>query len=203
MTTGERTKQLMIDGQRALVTSSGFNNLYSLGKETQEQLFGWWKTLEPAIVGRPLKIAFENTRKIIDNFAKDVPKDIGCRRGCSFCCYQFVTLTVPEAKELAPLVKKERLHRIQGQRKWGMSDFGYNEESKCVFLGDDGACEVYEKRPLACRVVHAFDPNECERRTTGKFWYHHAMESALTLYWRAAKTYPMAELLSRYVKWKK
>jgi Fe-S-cluster containining protein len=55
---------------------------------------------------------------------------------------------------------------MEAQSNWN-SPFDYigklREETSCVFLGDDGACVVYEDRPSICRVVLvASDPELCK-----------------------------------------
>lgn len=71
--------------------------------------------------------------------------DWPCRRGCDYCCRHLAAepqLTEPEFARLAPLVTdamRERAQRLAGP------------PYECPLL-EDGACGVYEARPIACRT---------------------------------------------------
>ena len=87
---------------------------------------------------------------------KKIP--VSCFKGCSACCHLEVEITNYESQILASKAKEksidsERLAR-QSQRKlqdkiWkkGKSD----QDNRCVFLGSDEACGIYEDRPVMCR----------------------------------------------------
>ncbi len=86
------------------------------------------------------------------------PKNISCRRGCAACCRYEVEITWDEAEVLKEAVlggvaiDETRLSALaQRERKSPLwSNLG-DPESRCVFLGEDGACRVYEHRPAICR----------------------------------------------------
>ena len=97
--------------------------------------------------------------------AHDQP--LSCRRGCAGCCHFEVEITPDEAALLAVKVRagaaidRERL-RLQSARPrldpaW--SRF-FAPENRCVFLGDDDACRIYESRPAACRRLLVTTPAE-------------------------------------------
>lgn len=104
---------------------------------------------------------------------------IRCHAGCSACCRQVVTITIPEAMViLEPIFKdpmKKRLYlkyvlpKVQEQCEMathpGMNTSRwFTEEIPCIWLdGPSGKCKVYEQRPAACRV-HAVvsDPEQCK-----------------------------------------
>lgn len=83
--------------------------------------------------------------------------DIPCKRGCSACCYLAVDITDDEAELLAEIV--EGGHEIDREllREQYPADtltkFGSlaRDRRRCVFLGKDEACSIYESRPAACR----------------------------------------------------
>ena len=103
----------------------------------------------------------------------DSPKDIACRAGCSFCCHAPVAITIPEAiliantlaaecddEELAPVREKvERAH----QARAGLVGKRRNQvRHPCPMLDDEGACSIYEFRPLNCRGWNSLDVSRCE-----------------------------------------
>lgn len=81
-----------------------------------------------------------------------------CSKGCSGCCHYEVEVTRDEAAVLKERVEagfaidRERLavqaareRRSPDWRKFGSAD------NRCVFLGAEGACGIYEDRPSICR----------------------------------------------------
>jgi len=92
-----------------------------------------------------------------------------CHRGCAHCCRIWVGITQDEALLLAECVRsgsaKPAMDRLEHQRHWQSPEaFAAHplEETRCVFLGEDGSCAVYEDRPSACRaLLVASDPEFC------------------------------------------
>lgn len=95
---------------------------------------------------------------------------IACRKGCAACCHVHVTITDNEAALLLLLESEGEAvidwERVEQQAQCGTlanwASLPYAMRA-CVFLGEDGACRVYEHRPSACRrhfVVS--DPAHCD-----------------------------------------
>lgn len=94
-----------------------------------------------------------------------------CTRGCSYCCSVRVSVTVPElmlalafAREKLPTEELRRVReraRENASRTHGTTPLGYPLVD-CAFLSEDGACRVYEARPLACRREHSLDAGDCK-----------------------------------------
>lgn len=65
---------------------------------------------------------------------------LNCRRGCSACCIDDITVFEAEAENI--------------RRKY--PDFLKNdlphEVGKCAFLNEEGACRIYDARPYVCRT---------------------------------------------------
>jgi Fe-S-cluster containining protein len=81
-----------------------------------------------------------------------------CSKGCSGCCHYEVEVTKDEAAVLKErveagfaidrarlAVQAARERRSAEWRKFGSAD------NRCVFLGAEGACGIYEDRPSICR----------------------------------------------------
>lgn len=63
-----------------------------------------------------------------------------CRRGCSDCCVDGLTVVRLEAERI------RRAHR-------DLLEAGApHPEGACAFLDEQGACRIYAERPLVCRV---------------------------------------------------
>lgn len=96
---------------------------------------------------------------------------IQCRRGCTHCCYQLFQITEPEAAVISRAVREmpaaerddlqSRARAYLPQREAILHEHGLieawgrlpaeGERLACPALGDDGACRIYEHRPLICR----------------------------------------------------
>ncbi|MGE0478848.1 MAG: YkgJ family cysteine cluster protein [Phycisphaerae bacterium] len=97
-----------------------------------------------------------------------------CQAGCSFCCHIAVSLTVPEALRIAAELRATRtaedLRRVRDRIasvSARVSALSLEERAKartaCALLGADGACTIYEFRPLGCRSWTSLARDDCER----------------------------------------
>ena len=86
------------------------------------------------------------------------PFAISCHKGCTGCCHYEVEITQNEAVILKNAVggglpiDHDRLS-LQAERERQSPEwrrFGHRD-NRCVFLGEDGACRVYDDRPSICR----------------------------------------------------
>lgn len=107
-------------------------------------------------------------------------EQISCQRGCSACCRGLFDITLLDAcllqdgfKRLSPAIKRSvrtsaRQKILEVQQHW--SDFSApwlmnsypeeewdlvmpeEDETPCPLLGTDGLCQVYDSRPMTCRL---------------------------------------------------
>lgn len=94
-------------------------------------------------------------------------KDVKCGRGCASCCHLNVDITAQEAELLALCVREAEGVSIDMQRLHRQADTPWDElppaDQRCVFLGADNACTVYEHRPGSCRKYFVVtDPQFCD-----------------------------------------
>lgn len=94
-----------------------------------------------------------------------------CKQGCSFCCHTQVSITQDEALlyakkiidnevevDLKKLFQQARAGNDAG--KWYKIPY---EERRCVFLGDENQCVIYNDRPLVCRSNNVLsNPENCK-----------------------------------------
>lgn len=112
--------------------------------------------------------------RLLDRAYREKVPPLQCGRGCAHCCYTGVTLTQVEWDGILNRVQEkgidlnrivERSQRtidkvrkvLQSQKSLDHVDWHQQVINQpCPFLGEDQACEIYEDRPLDCRLVVAF-----------------------------------------------
>ena len=117
------------------------------------------------------------------------PATVSCGKACSACCHIMVNVSADEARVLARRVLGgleidrdllvEQAAWPQDANDWMSRPW---EKNRCVFLGVDGTCRVYDDRPYGCRNHFVVSPPEhCKPlpggrpRTTHK-WINHSAE---------------------------
>lgn len=116
-----------------------------------------------------------NTKKLFwlraasNDFVKTYAPHSACKVGCNHCCHIPIVIAETEALSIGKAIgiKPENLKLEPGSAK--LSELtkkfeGY--ESPCPFL-KDGACSIYEHRPLACRNHINMDVDDLLCRLNG------------------------------------
>ena len=123
---------------------------------------------------------------------------IACKKGCSFCCRIWVSVTTPEALHARKAIGgASRL--INAIRAADAVTFEQSYEQRkamkteCPLL-EDHACSIHPSRPIVCRAAVSFDAAVCERafiKSSGegipmppahhnmRFWYSAALAGAI------------------------
>lgn len=104
-------------------------------------------------------------------FAPGPPR---CARSCDHCCHYMVQATLVEAFVVYKAMPAGRMERVREYRDAFLArlaergDPKDDEEAALLAWGlacpllEDGACTVYESRPIACRACHSYsDPALC------------------------------------------
>mgnify|MGYP006104953329 FL=1 len=134
-----------------------------------------------------------------DNIWQDIQPEVtgfDCRKGCSWCCHQSVSVTWPELLnvfdylknnltlvQIEELKKKSKKNANDIKKRFHDSSSGPFHGIGCIFL-EDNICTIHETRPLQCRGGFSEEENYCksllhdtkntqkaveEGRLTGKF----------------------------------
>ena len=119
-------------------------------------------------VARGVHIAIDNVLEQ-DRKKSAASGDIQCRKGCDRCCRLPVEIWPHEAALLVEITREAGIAmdkaRLERQSQYTMHNWRQQPaaDQACVFLGDDGACKVYESRPNACRkLLVVTDPALCD-----------------------------------------
>ncbi|HLO76183.1 MAG TPA: YkgJ family cysteine cluster protein [Magnetospirillum sp.] len=81
-----------------------------------------------------------------------------CRRGCGWCCHQRVGAAAVEVLTMARALR-QRPQALAALAAW-------QPGQPCAFL-KDGACSVYDVRPLKCRSLWHMDERHCMGKYAG------------------------------------
>ncbi|MBX7199158.1 MAG: YkgJ family cysteine cluster protein [Rhodospirillaceae bacterium] len=99
-------------------------------------------------------------------YSRTVPKaQVACRRGCSSCCSQLVSVTAPEALWVADTIRR-RARTVEKLRAADAATHHLSIEERlkshlvCPLLEDD-VCSIYASRPLGCRHFVSINLDAC------------------------------------------
>lgn len=94
--------------------------------------------------------------------------DVQCRAGCSFCCYQNVDVTIPEAILVALQLGNEADPRRDAVLATADALRDIDDDARiatgkpCPLLVDN-RCSVYSVRPITCRSLTSPDAARCHQ----------------------------------------
>lgn len=98
---------------------------------------------------------------------------VACHKGCAHCCHRWVTVFAPEAIHVVKSLGARRA-AAQGAVQASLEQTRGTDIHQrgrmtlaCSLLGADGACSVYETRPLTCRTGTSIDADVCARVYSG------------------------------------
>lgn len=116
-------------------------------------------------LSRLFEFAFDN----LGQTNRAAPKiTLACSKGCSHCCHMWVSVSAPEALNLASRLRRENrdleaVLRASAVTKGMTFDERGQFVSPCPLLGPAGACTVYTDRPITCRTATSTDAELCRR----------------------------------------
>jgi Fe-S-cluster containining protein len=144
------------------------NGMFIYGMTSTDELSGFLKHKYPEHqIQQSYDYLVEATKE------KGIPP-LQCHRGCAHCCHTGVSCTQLEWDGILKNAEEngvdlnvvmERSQRtinkvnetLKSNKKLDQVDWHRLVINQpCPFLSDEGACEVYEDRPLDCRMVVAF-----------------------------------------------
>lgn len=108
-------------------------------------------------MSNPLDTLHRNASSFFNRVQEKYPEDMQCRKGCDLCCHVDLSVFGVEAEKILMwfncLSDNERI-RLRGlwkKRQLEGASYGGFKQLPCPFLYD-GACTIYEARPLICRT---------------------------------------------------
>ncbi|MFZ5896066.1 MAG: YkgJ family cysteine cluster protein [Myxococcota bacterium] len=121
------------------------------------------------------KSAMAGTSRLTEGLLEHAPPgSLACKAGCDHCCYQVVGVTAPEALTIWDHLKRtqddaaladlvQRLSEVLEKSRGLSNEERFSPQHPCAFLRD-GACSIYEVRPLSCRGMNSLSADECAQR---------------------------------------
>lgn len=108
-----------------------------------------------------VKAIYQRVDEVNEKYIND---KISCHRGCSYCCHDEIRMTKFESDYLKDYIfsnkikPNRRLLKKQNRHPYSLLSFN---DKKCSLL-KNGECQVYEARPLICRIYNSTaDPLLC------------------------------------------
>lgn len=131
--------------------------------------------IDPREITSGLRDLYVHLDQVVE--AKVLPHtEVGCKRGCAYCCYMMTAMGTPEGLLVAEYVLSKpwwkwaaRQCRASAKKavEVGISREKYWElNMPCVFLRKN-LCEIYPTRPAACRYYYVMDPISCSQAKAG------------------------------------
>lgn len=98
---------------------------------------------------------------------------VACKEGCSWCCYQSVSVTAPEIFRITRFItimhqETDRINLIDRLYKLNEKIHGLPPKARakkrlpCAFL-EGNRCVIYSVRPLACAEFTSFNVQDCKK----------------------------------------
>lgn len=121
------------------------------------------RALDPIETIKAFYSLIDNTFEASNNEEK---KNIRCRKGCNYCCHIDLDINEDEADAIVQYCQDKGIEINTAYLQKQLHVIGRDQTplSKCEFL-KDGACSVYEVRPVNCRkYLVASNPTLCDTR---------------------------------------
>jgi len=128
--------------------------------------------------------ALDAAEALLNRFYQEEKPDqqLACQAGCTFCCHQYVGISMAELAIVAKYVETNFDKSGQQQLRDRLSETieataGMNQFERaasridCPLLNETSRqCTIYAARPLTCRGMHSLDRDACEKddATPGK-----------------------------------
>lgn len=145
-------------GATALANLDAINA--AIGDEGEELEYQLAKLL---VSNRSVRSKLRGLYQLVDEFAAYAKGRVPCKKGCSHCCYIAAPISVTEAQMIAEATgieaKPLKPGRLVLDEYKNIKGFSWGYHNPCTFL-KDGACSIYEHRPLVCRTHFILDEDE-------------------------------------------
>ena len=118
--------------------------------------------------------------------------NISCTKGCWYCCQLNVLITEVEAKKIVAYLNENKTIKLIDRN-----------DSRCPFLNDENACNIYPVRPLICRkTLVSSNPLFCNTRNGEnhdvQLKTDVRVEALVTAFWQFSHTKDIREFFFRY-----
>jgi len=114
-----------------------------------------------AAAGLSRKATYEGFRAVAVRMQSAIEPNSACEgRGCSACCHISVAMSDVEAEVLGAKLGASPRRKVAQERREDVVDEWFGVP--CTFLRQ-GACSIYDSRPIACVLNHSLgpDPSMC------------------------------------------
>ncbi|MBL1276235.1 MAG: YkgJ family cysteine cluster protein [Ectothiorhodospiraceae bacterium] len=138
-----------------------------------------------------IEVFHQSTDELITQRSREMlPVTFDCAKGCDMCCHSMrVEALPPEVYRITEYLQTQNdtvlqnyIARLETHATYAKGRSYRDYQTRCPFLGDGGACSIYEVRPHKCRAHLSKSKKACEipggAQTDSTLQYH---EDALAI----------------------
>lgn len=131
----------------------------------------------PSVYETYRKHGVQGLMETINNFIDkmtaqaEIAKKTTCAKGCHLCCYSEINVSSFEADYIFARVQadREKLNKTRIETQQKKKHYKQKYANKlCAAVGEDGSCQIYEYRPVICRLWNATTRKELCSTKSGK-----------------------------------
>lgn len=152
----------VLDNERAIVERAGFK-LDRMRTVEVPEIMQQRSTTKRKII---------RLREVADRAINLVSPNTPCKKGCTYCCYQAVPVSLRHAQLISEKVGvphksldyEPTLKNPESTDKRLKDNIYKYMRTPCPFLGVEGECTIYDVRPMPCRLHHVIEmtPERCD-----------------------------------------
>lgn len=101
---------------------------------------------------KPL-VKLARIRKSVETLFAYASEHVACKMGCAYCCHQAIDISRLEAEFIQGKTGIKHVHISNPPLR---DPLDFSEKTPCPFL-KQGACSIYEYRPVICRIAVNLD----------------------------------------------
>jgi len=131
------------------------------------------QSLTPDGLNTVIKNASGFAEAMVHKYRHPNTPPVACKKGCSWCCYQSVSVTAPEVFRITRFITTmhqetdrqnliDRLYKLNEKIHCLSPQARAKKRLPCAFL-EGNRCIIYSVRPLACAEFTSFNVQDCKK----------------------------------------
>lgn len=93
-----------------------------------------------------------------------------CKSGCHYCCFHQIDISKSEFNYITRSIKDIKSLKLNN----------YPDKNACPFLSSEGKCQIYQIRPLICRITYVKTPvDNCRLESVEKIEHFYQKQASM------------------------